>query len=72
MFWKCVQMIGVAMVSAGVALELYTRQDWHFITITAGSFIFALGTKFVYYKKKHRSENVPRETHNIEGDIHVG
>ncbi len=72
MHWKMVQLVGMMLLMAGVALELHTHQDLFFTLITIGSLIFALGTKFVHYKEKFKAENVPRETIEIGGEIDVG
>jgi len=72
MLWKMVQLVGMMLLLAGVVLEVFTRQDVHFITITVGSLIFALGTKFVHYKEKFKTKNVPRGTTEVKGDLNVG
>lgn len=70
-FWQMVQFIGVIFVTVGVCLELYTRQDIYFFIITAGSLIFALGTKFMYYRRKPDHRTGKPETHTIKGKLKV-
>ncbi len=72
MFWKMVQLAGMMLLLAGVALELYTRQDFYFTLITIGSLVFALGTKLTHYKRQNKKNIVPRETTEIKGDLNVG
>lgn len=43
-----VQLIGVVSVSIGITLECILGADIWYILITAGSLVFALGTKFKY------------------------
>jgi len=51
-FGRLVQLFGSFVCGAGVALEIILQADWVFILVTAGSFLFAVGTKLAYYRKQ--------------------
>ena len=57
MFWRIVQLFGMMATAAGVAIEAGTHADYGYQIITAGSLIFTLGTKLIYYHK-HRNEDI--------------
>jgi hypothetical protein len=40
-----VQLVGLVAIGAGIGMELTLRCDWCLIFVTAGSVIFAIGTK---------------------------
>ena len=52
MYGRILQTIGIIAVIVAIQIEIITRQDLWMIITTAGSLLFAIGTKLVYFRKK--------------------
>lgn len=51
-FWgEVIQLAGLIFLVIGIGVEIYYEADIGFITVTIGSLLYAVGTKF-----KHRKE----------------
>ncbi len=59
MIWRIVQLTGVIATIFGIIYELVSQAHFGFIFITAGSLIFALGTKYVYWRSIRYRDIVP-------------
>jgi len=54
MYGRIIQTIGVVITIVAIEVELWLHASIYLIMATAGSLIFALGTKIVYFSKKKR------------------
>lgn len=54
MYGRIIQTVGVLVVIIAIEVELWLHQPVYLILATAGSLIFALGTKIIYFSKKKK------------------
>ncbi len=47
-----IQVVGITATCFGICLEIYYKADIYFTVITAGSLLFAVGTKLKYADKQ--------------------
>jgi len=56
MYSRIIQSIGVIAVVAAIELEIWLHEPVFMILATAGSLVFAVGTKLVYFSKKKKQD----------------